>query len=71
MLETAHAVNRYGAWAVYGRPLMADEMRLMAMANDLETAYKSRAASESYATWAQKNPGLARLLGDAEALTYG
>ena len=71
MLEAAHAVQRFGAWAVYGRPLTANEMRQMALAIDLEAAYKSRAKSESYAAWAQKNPGPARLLGEAEALTYG
>ena len=69
MLEAAHAVQRFGAWAAYGRPLTANEMRQMALAADLAAAYKSRAASESYAAWAQKNPGPARLLGEAEALT--
>ena len=70
MLETAYAVERFGAWAVYGRQLTANEMRQMALAADLAAAYKSRAASESFAAWASKNPAAARLLGEAEALTY-
>ena len=70
-LVLSWAVSRYGAQSVYGRPLSFQEIRSMAMAENVVNAHKSRDAyrdkhnSENWAEWAGKNPKMSRLLDDA------
>lgn len=45
-----------------GRTLGAGEIRRMIAADNVVKAYRSRAASDNWAQWAQKNPEMSRLL---------
>ena len=64
----ARSIERYGAQAVYGRTLSFHEIRMMTMAENIVNAHQARKRSESWAEWAEKNPGLAELLGVAGKL---
>lgn len=55
-------IEKFGAWAVYGRPLFAHEMKRITAAEAIVNAYRDRAKSENYAEWTERNPQLAALL---------
>jgi hypothetical protein len=60
-------INRFGLEAITGRPvfLFRDLCRLMT-AERIVAAYRARAEAENWATWAQENPGAARILAELE-----
>jgi len=51
--------------AVFGRPLFLHEMKEIIIAENIEVAYKTRAASGNWAEWSKKNPGMAEILSKA------
>lgn len=59
-------VEKYGAMS--GRVLSAREIRGMTLAANIVNAYRARAQSESWATWAQGNEAMAQVLNEAEEL---
>lgn len=61
-LQTAHYIDRYGVWAVMGRPLFLNEMQEIAIAENVESAYRSRQQSGDWAEWSSRNPAMAELL---------
>ena len=67
-LVLVRSVEKYGAQAVYGRPLSFHEIRMMTLADNVVDAYRERARSDNWAKWAQANPGKARLLSEAAML---
>ncbi|HOU45288.1 MAG TPA: hypothetical protein PLU04_13270 [Anaerolineaceae bacterium] len=70
-LEAAHAVERYGAQPIYGRTLTMTEARRLAVAIDIETAYKARKQAENIAEWAKKHPESNDLLLRAMRCAHG
>ena len=60
-----HNIEKYGAQAVLGRTLGAGEIRRMNVAENIVRAYQSRKQSDNWATWAEVNPELNRILEDA------
>ena len=67
-LVLARNVEHYGAQAVFGRTLSFHEIRMMTMASNVVNAHQARRKSENWAEWAEKNHGLAELLGIAGRL---
>jgi hypothetical protein len=61
-LELLAAVDRFGAQAVFGRPLGVGEIKRMRMAEDVVKAYASRAKAGDWVAWADGNPRDAALL---------
>ena len=64
-LRLLREIDRFGAQAVFGRPLGAGEMRRMMIAETIVHAYRARAAAENWAAWETANPELAALLNAA------
>jgi len=64
-LRLLHEIDRFGAQAVFGRPLGAGEMRRMMIAETIVNLYHARAAAENWAAWETANPELAALLNAA------
>jgi len=64
-LRLLHEIDRFGAQAVFGRPLGAGEMRRMMIAETIVNLYRARAAAENWAAWETANPELAALLNAA------
>lgn len=68
-IEAGRLIGRFGAPAVYGRPMGLVEMRAIALAENAERAYRGyRAAVDSEAgsvSWAEKNPEQAALVARA------
>ena len=64
-LRLLREIDRFGAQAVFGRPLGAKEMRQMMVAEGIVHAYHARAAAENWAAWETANPELAALLNAA------
>ena len=64
-LRLLHEIDRFGAQAVFGRPLAAREMRQMMVAEGIVHAYRARAAAENWAAWEMANPELAVLFNAA------
>ena len=64
-LRLLHEIDRFGAQAVFGRPLAAREMRQMMVAEGIVHAYHAHAAAENWAAWETANPELAALLNAA------
>lgn len=59
-------IDRFGVEAVMGcRTLGAGIIRRMNAADNIVRAYRSRASSENWAEWAEKNQQLSHLLNDA------
>ena len=61
-------VEKFGAQAVYGRPLSAREIRGMVLAENVVRAYKERQAASDWAVWARDNPDKAEMLNEAMQL---
>ena len=66
-IEMLRACERFGAWAVFGRPLGVGEVRNMTAAQYIVDAYRAREASKDWAGWASSNPQANRLLDAAAA----
>ena len=64
-LIAGRLVDRFGAAAVYGRPLGYGELKRMLTAENIVNAYRARDASANWAQWATENPELNRLLNEA------
>jgi len=64
-LRLLREIDRFGAQAVFGRPLAAREMRQMMVAEGIVHAYRARAAAENWAAWEMASPELAALLNAA------
>jgi hypothetical protein len=62
------SISKYGAQAVYGRPLSFHEIRMLDLADNVVNAYRERERSENWAEWAEKNHARARILNAAGRL---
>jgi len=63
-----YGVDRYGVHGMLGRQLLYREIIRMNVFRNIVSAYKSRAASQNFATWAKDNPEDAKILAKAEIL---
>ena len=62
-------IDRFGIEAITGRKqFYFGELRRLIAAENIVTAYKSRAHAPDWAAWVRDNPLLAELLLDAEKL---
>lgn len=64
-IEALRHIDRFGAQAVYGRPLGYGEALRLMCAENVVQAYQSRAAYPDWTTWAQDNEQANRLLNRA------
>jgi hypothetical protein len=67
----ARYVDRFGAQAVYGRPLYFREMARIVAAEKVERAVNGRKHAQNVAQWVSDNLELYRILKDAEACANG
>jgi hypothetical protein len=71
-IDTLAKIDRFGIEPITGRRYFYyGELRRMIVAENIVTAYRSRAQSNNWAEWVNSNPGLADMLADAEKLTDG
>ena len=70
-IRLARYIDRFGAQAVMGRTLSANEVKRIMAAEEVITAYQSRAKSENWAAWAGEHPHYAELLSKAAGMTNG
>ncbi len=61
-------IDRFGAQAIYGRPLGYGEMRRMIVAENVVKWHKERSVAENWAAWANENHDKAALLAECERL---
>jgi len=64
-LEAAWLVERYGAQAVYGRPLTVREVRQMSAAENVHDSIKGLRAAKSWAKYSQSEPRKYRIASEA------
>lgn len=64
-MQTGQYIDRFGAQAVFGRPLFLHEMKEIIIAENIEAAHKARTQSGDWAKWTSENPVLAELLNKA------
>jgi hypothetical protein len=68
-IDTLSKIDRFGIEAITGRrQFYFGELRKMIYAENLVTAYRSRAQSKNWAEWVNSNPVMADMLADAEKL---
>jgi hypothetical protein len=68
-IDLLRKIDRFGIEAITGRrQFYFGELRAMILAENIVTAYKNRAQSENWATWARANPAMAEMLVEAEKL---
>ena len=67
-LRLLNTIDRFGSQAVLGRQLGAGEIKRMRVAENIVSAYRSRASSKSWATWASENKDMNHLLITAREL---
>lgn len=60
-------MEKYGAYAVLGRPLRARELKGGNLAESVVRAALNMGKSENFIVWKQQNPELAKLYEFAEA----
>jgi hypothetical protein len=65
------SVEKYGAQAVYGRPLSFHEIRMIDLADNVVKAHRERERSDNWAEWAEKNPQKSTILNIAGRLANG
>lgn len=66
-MQLYNRIKKYGVHAVMGRPILYErEMRRMNIVQQIETAYKERAAAINWAGWMSQNPEMAKLLKTAQ-----
>jgi len=70
-LEMARLIRSYGAAAVVGRVMGLGELRRMSTVETLIDAHAARTRADNWAKWAKDNPGLNRILINAEKLRDG
>lgn len=58
-------LDRFGAQAVYGRPLGYGEMHRILWAEQFLSAHTARGQALNWATWAKENPEVNEMLADA------
>lgn len=61
-IRLLHAVDRFGAQAVFGRTLGAGEIRRMMVAENIVNCFRARTASSNWAAWETENKAEAKLL---------
>lgn len=66
-LDLLAKIDRFGVKAVLGHAtLYYGEIRRMILAENIYNAYHARRRSENWAAWAEKNPGMAKILFELE-----
>jgi len=70
-IRLARYIDRFGAQAVIGRTLSANEVNRIMAAEEVMAAYQSRAKSDNWAAWAGEHPHYAELLSRAARLVNG
>ena len=71
-MDMLHKIDRWGLEAITGRrQFYFGELRGLIAAENIVTAYKSRAHATDWAAWVRDNPLLAELLIDAEMIANG
>jgi hypothetical protein len=71
-IDTLHKIDRFGLEAITGRKqFFYGELRRMIYAENIITAYKSRAQSNDWAKWIKDNPTAAEMLAEAEMIAEG
>ncbi len=64
-IRLLHAIDRFGAQAVFGRALGAKEIRHMIISENIINCFLSRAKSNDWATWELEHENEAVLLNAA------
>lgn len=68
-IETLKLIDRFGIEAVTGRrQFYYGELRRLVVAENIVSAYQSRAGSENWAEWSAKYPAQAALLAKVEMI---
>jgi hypothetical protein len=68
-IDTLSKIDRFGIEAITGRrQFYFGELRRMIYAENIVTAYRSRAQSQNWASWVNSNPVMADMLAEAEKL---
>lgn len=70
-IRLARCLDRFGAQAVMGRTLSANEVNRIMAAEAVIAAYRNRAKAENWAAWAGEYPNDAELLSKAAELANG
>lgn len=70
-LILADYVDRFGAQAVLGRLMTANELRRIVVVENIVHAYRRRQASDNWPEWEKNYPGEAALLNAAMLLAEG
>ena len=70
-IRLARCLDRFGAQAVMGRTLSANEVNRIMAAEAVIASYQSRAKAADWAAWANAHPGEAELLSRAAELANG
>ena len=58
-------IDRFGAQAVFGRPLGVDEITSMRVVENIILSVKARERASDYAKWVTDNPEAQELISDA------
>ncbi len=62
-------IDRFGLEAITGRrQFYFGELRRLIIAENIVTAYRSRARAENWASWSRESPVMANLLAEVEVL---
>lgn len=70
-IDTLQKIDRFGIEAITGRrQFYFGELKRMIYAENIITAYRSRAQSDNWASWVNSNPKLADMLAEAEKLCH-
>lgn len=69
-LRTRNLVERYGAQAIYGRPLTVSEITRLDAVSSLTQVFYSWKRSDNWATWEKANPKEAELLQAVRRIVY-
>ncbi len=68
-IDTLQKIDRFGVEAILGRrQFYFGELHRLIVAENILTAYQSRARSNNWAEWVSQNPKMANLLIEAEKL---
>ena len=58
-------MTKFGAQAIFGRPLTVEEIHAMLRAETVVQAYTAREKAENWVAWAKDNPELSLILNAA------
>ena len=70
-LSLSQQINRFGTYAVMGRPLYAKEINRLMMSENIVRLYQERLNSPNWAAWASENPDGSALLNYCAELVNG